>query len=102
KSEETYLTNNLKVKATKNIRSSDIETRALIDVLLTKDMDFTIQPRKVKNKIEIEPEEWKESVKLARDAIIAEKAKKIVLAREMRLSFEDELIVGDVLEKLIE
>src|SRR5690625_212298 len=65
-------------------------------------MDFTIQPRKVKNKIEIEPEEWKESVKLARDAIIAEKAKKIVLAREMRLSFEDELIVGDVLEKLIE
>src|SRR5699024_1455499 len=69
---------------------------------LTKDMDFTIQPRKVKNKIEIEPEEWKESVKLARDAIIAEKAKKIVLAREMRLSFEDELIVGDVLEKLIE
>src|SRR5699024_12614707 len=78
------------------------ETRALIDVLLTKDMDFTIQPRKVKNKTEIEPEEWKESVKLARDAIIAEKTKKIVLAREMSLSIEDELIVGDVLDKLIE
>ena len=100
--EVTYLTINLKVEATSNIEEITKETRALIDVLLTKDMDFTIQPRKVKNKIEIEPEEWKESVKLARDAIIAEKAKKIVLAREMRLSFEDELIVGDVLEKLIE
>src|SRR5699024_10735721 len=69
---------------------------------LSKDMDFSIQPRKVKSKLEIEPEEWKESVSLARDAIIAEKAKKIVLAREMRLTFEETIIVGDVLEKLIE
>src|SRR5699024_354569 len=100
--EVTYLTINLKVEATSNIEEITKETRALIDVLVTKDMDVTIQPREVKNKREIEPEGGKESVKLARDAISAEKAKKIVLAREMRLSFEDELIVGDVLEKLIE
>src|SRR5699024_2482423 len=97
-----YLAINLKVEAPSKIEEITEETRALEDVLLTKDMDSTIEPRKVNNKIQIEPAQWEESVKLAKDAIIAEKAKKIVLAREMRLSFEDELIVGDGLEKLIE
>ncbi len=100
--EVTYLTINLKIDATSNIEELTKEVSALIDLLLTKDMDFSIQPRTVKSKVEIEPEEWKESVSLARDTIIAEKAKKIVLAREMRLTFDDQIIVGDVLEKLIE
>ncbi|HLR60291.1 MAG TPA: isochorismate synthase [Pseudogracilibacillus sp.] len=100
--EVTYLTINLKIETTSKVEEIIKEMNDLVELLLSKDMDFSIQPRKVKSKLEIEPEEWKESVSLARDAIIAEKAKKIVLAREMRLTFEETIIVGDVLEKLIE
>src|SRR5699024_1708274 len=100
--EATYLTINLAVEATSNITKMTEEIKKLIDVLLTKQMDFSIQPRTVINKHEIEPKEWKESVKRARQAIIEEKAKKIVLAREIRLTFDEQIIVGDVLEKLIE
>lgn len=100
--EETYLTINLAVEAKSNIAKMTEETMQLIDLLLTKEMDFSIQARPVINKHEIEPEEWKESVEHARQAIIEEKAKKIVLAREIRLTFDEQIIVGDVLEKLIE
>src|SRR5699024_10409762 len=100
--EATYLTINLAVEATSNITKMTEEIKKLIEVSLTKQMDFSIQPRTVINKHEIEPKEWKESVKRARQAIIEEKPKKIVLAREIRLTFDEQIIVGDVLEKLIE
>lgn len=98
----TYLTINLKIDALSNIEKITEETQQTINLLLNKEMDFSIQPRTVKSKIEIEPEEWKDSVSLAKKAIIENKAKKIVLAREMRLTFDERIIVGDVLEKLIE
>lgn len=100
--EATYLTINLQVGPNTNIEALTKETTLLVDLLLNKEMDFSIKPRTVKSKHEIEPEEWKESVVLARQAIIDEQAKKIVLAREMRLTFTEQIIVGDVLEKLIE
>lgn len=98
----TYLTINLKIDGLSNIENITEDTQKQIDLLLNKKMDFSIQPRTVTSKHEIEPEEWKESVSLAREAIIENKAKKIVLAREMRLTFDERIIVGDVLQKLIE
>ena len=99
---KAFVTANFKVTEESVVEDEIAEMESLIDMLLNKQMDFTIKAREVKSKVEIEPDEWKETVGQARDEIIAEKAKKIVLAREMRLTFKERLIIGDVLEKLLE
>ncbi|UJL45138.1 isochorismate synthase [Virgibacillus sp. NKC19-16] len=56
----------------------------------------------LKEKIEIEPDKWKETVRQAREEIRANKADKIVLAREMRLKFEKQADIATILEKLMD
>ncbi|MHA6252306.1 isochorismate synthase [Oceanobacillus sp. CAU 1775] len=63
---------------------------------------FEEQDLKIDKKIEINPEKWKESVKVATKEIQEKKAEKIVLAREIRLHFNEEVNIASVLEQLIE
>ncbi|WP_255585135.1 isochorismate synthase [Virgibacillus saliphilus] len=55
----------------------------------------------IEEKIDIEPDKWKETVRQAREQIRANKADKIVLAREMRLKFNKKADIATILEKLM-
>ncbi|GAB3047488.1 isochorismate synthase [Virgibacillus ainsalahensis] len=56
----------------------------------------------LKNKVEISPETWKETVRQATKEISQNKAEKIVLARELRLKFNKRADIGLILEKLLD
>ncbi|WP_106496828.1 isochorismate synthase [Lentibacillus sp. Marseille-P4043] len=56
---------------------------------------------KLESKQEIAPDQWKQVVKAATDEIKQNEAKKIVLAREMRLKLTKEAEITPVLNKLI-
>lgn len=56
----------------------------------------------VKSKKEIEPEQWKQAVYKAREAIRQYDVEKIVMAREMRLIFSEKVDIANVLEKLLD
>jgi len=55
----------------------------------------------VTHKEEVEPEQWMETVKKAITALNNNEAKKIVLAREMRLKLNDRAEISPMLEKLL-
>ncbi|HAM79323.1 isochorismate synthase [Ornithinibacillus bavariensis] len=51
---------------------------------------------------EVEPEQWKETVKHATEYIAKGQVEKIVLARELRLTFSEEVGLTDVIKQLID
>jgi menaquinone-specific isochorismate synthase len=57
---------------------------------------------KITKQVEVEPETWKKTVKQATEFISNGKAEKIVLAREMQLTFSENVHVTDVIEQLTE
>ncbi|MEN1970289.1 isochorismate synthase [Lentibacillus sp. N15] len=56
----------------------------------------------LKEKKEIAPEQWKEQVRQATQAIKQQQAEKIVLAREMRLTLSKQVDVASLLSKLLQ
>jgi len=54
------------------------------------------------SKHEIEPEQWKQAVHQARETIRHRDVEKIVMAREMRLTFSKKVDVTSVIKKLLE
>src|SRR5690606_2312922 len=54
----------------------------------------------IKEKVEIEPKEWLDTVREAKEHIKKTEVEKIVLAREMRLKFQEEANIGTVLRNL--
>ena len=61
---------------------------------------FEAQKIEIKRNRIIEPEKWKETVKEATKEMKEKRAEKIVLAREVRLSFTEEINITQVLEEL--
>lgn len=55
---------------------------------------------KIEKLTEIEPEKWKQTVRKATEEMKAKKAEKIVLAREVRLQFNQDVNIATVLENL--
>lgn len=55
----------------------------------------------VVNKVEVDPNGWKQAVEDAVTAIINDKAKKIVMAREMKLNFDKEANIAHLIQKLL-
>lgn len=55
----------------------------------------------ISKKKEIMPEQWKETVRLATEEIRRKQTEKIVLAREMRLKFNKQAKIGQILKKLM-
>lgn len=96
-----YLT--LNVKVTQDTVISEMLDLVLNEVKRATRTDQIIENEKkvLVTRDEIEPIQWKKSVQQAKDAIIEGYAKKIVLAREMRLTFENDLIIGDIIEALL-
>lgn len=100
--EEFYMTLNIAITQETNIRSTyqtlikEVERATGVDHIVEN------KARNLVSTEEIEPEKWKASVQQAKDAIIKGYAKKIVMAREMRLTFEDDLIIGDIIEALLQ
>lgn len=69
--------------------------------LLEDSIVWPVHPRVV-DKEEIMPEKWLDSVRQAKEKINNGQAKKIVLAREMRLRFEQSVKMSTVLQKLLQ
>lgn len=59
-----------------------------------------VTQHKINYKLEIEPEQWKRTVQYAVDTIKQGHARKIVLAREMKLTLNREANIASLLEKL--
>ena len=68
--------------------------------LLEDSIVWPVHPRVVDKK-EIMPEKWLDSVRQAKEKINNGQAKKIVLAREMRLRFEQSVKMSTLLQKLL-
>lgn len=98
--EETYLTINKKV-------CQNDDPTILSSKLLQKEKHLLERVNSIPNgnkiihKKEIAVEQWLETVQKARGVIREDEAKKIVLAREMRVKFSENAEISGVLEKLI-
>src|SRR5699024_5785735 len=55
----------------------------------------------VVNKVEVNPNGWKQTVQDAVNAIKNDEAKKIVMAREMKLTFDKEANIAHLIQKLL-
>lgn len=63
---------------------------------------FAPQDLRIEKETEIDPMKWKQSVRQATEEIKEEKAEKIVLAREVRLHFNQQANIASVIQKLSE
>lgn len=62
---------------------------------------FQAQDLQIEKETEIDPHKWKQSIQRATKEITEKKAEKIVLAREVRLQFNQKTNIASVLQKLI-
>lgn len=90
----------------KMVRNDDkasklLEEWSMIENELLADSTIASTPTRVIDKEEIMPEQWMESVRLAKEKIIDGQAKKIVLAREMRLKLDRSIETETVIQKLL-
>ncbi|WP_047983652.1 isochorismate synthase [Ornithinibacillus californiensis] len=99
--ERAYLT------VTVNVTSND--DPVAISEELTKNEEYLFKDNKlvsnnptIVEKEEVEPENWKKTVRKATEHISSGQAKKVVLARELRLKFTEEVQVSGVLRQLLE
>lgn len=63
---------------------------------------FACQALQIEKETEVDPVKWKQSVRQATEEITEEKAEKIVLAREVRLHFNQQANIASVIQKLLE
>lgn len=63
---------------------------------------FGSQALQIEKETEIDPVKWKQSVRQATEEITEKNAEKIVLAREVRLHFNQQANIASVIQKLIE
>lgn len=96
-----YFTVNRYIEESEDINTivTEVEnTLALLQEERTEDHSFR---QKIVEQIEKDPEGWKASVQRAVDTIRANKAEKIVLARELRLSFAHRVQISVLVERLM-
>lgn len=95
----SYLTINCLVGKAENAAQLEESMEKSKQLLLNKAPQLPAGPKIMARK-DIEPEYWKETVKKATDSIQSGEAEKIVLAREMRVEFEEEASLASVLRNL--
>src|SRR5699024_90625 len=100
--DDYYLTVNQYINQTDHIDNIMKEINEVEQLLLTGVNVPNIGEQKIDYHIEKDPEGWKRSVQKAVDTIQADKAQKIVLARELRLKLHDRVQVSSFIEKLLE
>ncbi|RKQ29572.1 isochorismate synthase [Oceanobacillus halophilus] len=99
--DDCYFTVNIQV------RKDDLPTQLANEIerverILFAHSELEIQDLTIQFKNEIAPFEWKNTVKKATEEICQGKAEKIVLAREIRLKFNERASITSVLRKLLE
>ncbi|AXI09835.1 isochorismate synthase [Oceanobacillus zhaokaii] len=98
---ESYYTINVFVK--KNDHPSQLAaTIRQIEQTLFQASQVEAESFSIEKKVEIDPEGWKESVRVATSEIRNKKAEKIVLAREVRLSFDKQPESSVIIDKLLD
>jgi len=98
---QTYLTMNIAVQEHTSL--ADIKTAWRRFFKFMQDASAAGQAKpEIAGKEVICPEEWKETVRQAREAIRRKEAEKIVMARELRIQLKGKLESGYVIEKLLQ
>jgi menaquinone-specific isochorismate synthase len=98
---QCYLTVNVLARKNDHPHQLANEWRELETTLFQK-VIIEEQTLMIKEKKEIEPTEWKDTVQKAKEEINHSDIEKIVLAREMWLQFNENVNIGSVLQKLLD
>lgn len=98
---EAYLTTNIVCTAQDDPSVYDELEREREDLLRAAKSNFKLKPFHLIEKIEIKPEEWKQAVTQVVNDIKNGPEKKVVLARELRLIFDQAVQVESVLRNLL-
>jgi len=99
--ENYYMTINMFIDSQVDVETIGRDVNDFKELLLKQEKQPSL-PQKILSKSEIDPERWKRSVASAIQAIQQRKAKKIVLAREMRVQLNKEADLTRVLRRLAE
>ena len=100
--ERYFITYNRYIAPEQNIEDLFKEMEATETFLRQKDsLPYTKSPKIVAKHV-VAPDHWKQTVVQAVDEIKANRAKKIVLAREMRLTLDREANIAEMLTKLLQ
>lgn len=100
--DQFYLTMNRLVHEDENIHKLYETLQKEEQTLLHSEFNDVSVHHRIMEKKEIEPERWKDTVSLAVEEIKQQKAKKIVLAREMRIRLNEKAHIPILLRKLLE
>lgn len=99
---QCYLTVNLKITKDTLLEELIAQIKQWEEMLVHSDPEETLEPLTIEKKIEKEADYWKKSVVKATEEIRKGTAEKIVLAREMRLQFNRNVAIGNIIENLLE
>ncbi|RDW18736.1 isochorismate synthase [Oceanobacillus arenosus] len=99
--DESYFTMNVFVKKDDHPGQLAAATRQL-EAKLLQPNHLEAEALTIDKRVEIDPEGWKESVRTATSEIRNKKAEKIVLAREVRLTFNKKAESGAIINKLLD
>lgn len=97
-----YFTVNRYVKKDENLSTVVEEIEDQLQSLQKEDETFEPLRQRIVKRLEKDPEAWKASVQRAVDTIRAQEAEKIVLARELRLTFQDRVQISLLIERLMD
>lgn len=99
--DQAYFTANVMVHPHKEVHDYIKEVEEAEKMLL----NFTTIPEKsssiMVNKHEIEPDKWKKTIQKATSAIKRDEFEKVVLARELRVTFDQELQLEQITDRLM-
>ncbi|WP_010097123.1 isochorismate synthase [Ornithinibacillus scapharcae] len=98
---DSYLTSNVYVNGNDRVASIYEELMEIERELLSPNEKEENIPTILRQQ-EIQPIKWKNTVKLATETMANGQAEKIVLARELRLDFEERVQLTDILQGLLE
>lgn len=98
---ETFLTTNIICSKNDDVHLAEKTISNLNEIFSNKNNDHFSYP-KINKEVEINPDQWKSSItKAVNELKTAETLKKVVLARELRLYFDDDVAVEQVLPHLL-
>lgn len=97
---ETYLTMNAAVNARTSMSHLKTVWKNFVEFIHNAQKTPKAEPR-VREKQEVAPEQWKNTVREAKQVIQERQADKIVLAREMRVTLQEKMESGLMLDRLL-
>lgn len=97
----SYLTINVVVQAEDHPKQLTFNIQEKINLLLESSTSTLPEASRINSETEINPSGWKQLVKKATDTIREDEADKIVLARELKVTFDKVVDPSPVLDKLL-